>query len=117
VLDENYIPKEEVEMAVFLEIQIFMYTVLEEHWKTDKGKSLASRYETTHNALSIYHNLKKHSLSLTVAQLSGDTMLQYITMTRYPGRWEGTSSGFVLHRKEQVLQFELEPFSTNRNIG
>jgi hypothetical protein len=41
-----------------------------------------------------------------VVQLSGDTMLQYITMTRYPGSWQGTSSGFVLHWKEQVLKYE-----------
>jgi hypothetical protein len=36
VLDENYIPKNDEENAVFQEMQIFMYAVMEEHLKTDK---------------------------------------------------------------------------------
>jgi hypothetical protein len=38
VLDENYIPKINVDIAVFKEILTFMYAVLEDHLKTDKGK-------------------------------------------------------------------------------
>jgi hypothetical protein len=37
VLDEGYVPKNDVEAAVFNEMQIFMYAVLEDHLKTDKG--------------------------------------------------------------------------------
>jgi hypothetical protein len=38
VLDEIYVPKTDEEKAVFQEMQIFMYAVMEEHLKTDKGK-------------------------------------------------------------------------------
>ena len=84
VLDETYAPNSEEEYAVFREMQVFMYAVFEEHLKTGKGKSLVSQYEEHHDAQSIYRELKKHALSSTAAQLSGDTLLQYITTTRYP---------------------------------
>jgi hypothetical protein len=38
VLDENYIPKTNADIAVFKEMQTFMYAVLQDHLKTDKGK-------------------------------------------------------------------------------
>jgi hypothetical protein len=57
-LDENYIPKNDVDIAVFKEIQTFMYAVLEDHLKTDKGKSLVSQYELKRDAQSIYHFFK-----------------------------------------------------------
>jgi hypothetical protein len=119
VLDETYSPNSEVEYAVFMEMQVFMYAVLEDHLKTGKGKSLVSQYEGTHDAQSIYRELKKHALSSTAAQLSGDTLLQYITTTRYPGSWRGTSYEFVLHWKEQVMKYErleLEPFPPKQKL-
>ena len=63
VLDDTYIPKTDVDVAVFKEMQTFMYAVLEEHMKTDKGKSLVSQYEATRDAQKIYYELKKHALS------------------------------------------------------
>jgi hypothetical protein len=45
VLDEVYVPRSETEVYVFKEQQTFMYAVLEEHLKTDKGKSLVSQFE------------------------------------------------------------------------
>jgi hypothetical protein len=69
-----------------------------------------SQYEETHDAQSIYRELKKHALSSTAAQLSGDTLLQYITTTRYPVNWRGTSYEFVFHWKEQVMKYERLEF-------
>ena len=106
VLDDNYVPKTPIEISLFQEMQTFMYAVFEEHLKTDTGKSLVSRYEHAHDAQSIYKELKKHAKSSTAAQLSGDTLLKYITSARYPGNWRGTSYAFVLHWKEQVAQYE-----------
>jgi hypothetical protein len=100
VLDENYKPSSPTDVAVFQEIQTFMYAVLEEHLKTDKGKSLISQYESSQDTQSIYRELLKHAKSSTAAQISGDTLLQYITTARYPGNWRGTSYAFVLHWKE-----------------
>jgi hypothetical protein len=106
VLDEKYVPKTANEIHVFREMQTFMYAVFEEHLKTDKGKSLVSEYEDKRDAQSIYRELKKHAKSSTAAQISGDSLLKYITSARYPGNWRGTSYAFVLHWKEQVTQYE-----------
>jgi hypothetical protein len=54
VLDEKYVPKGDVAKAAFKEMQIFMYAVLEEHLKMDKGKSLVSQFEQEHDAQCIY---------------------------------------------------------------
>jgi hypothetical protein len=119
VLDETYVPSTDEAVAVFKEIQTFMYAVLEDHLKTDKGKSLVSQYELNRDAQSIYRELKKHALSSTAAQLSGDTLLQYITTTRFPGTWRGSSYGFVLHWKEQVMKYEkleLEDFPPKQKL-
>jgi hypothetical protein len=63
--------------------------------------------------------LKKHAKSSTAAQLSGDSLLQYITTARFPGSWRGTSYAFVLHWKEQVAQYEkleLESFPPKQKL-
>jgi hypothetical protein len=65
VLDEAYVPKTDEEKAVFQEIQIFMYAVMEEHLKTDKGRSFVSKCKVDNNAQSIYCELKKHRISST----------------------------------------------------
>jgi hypothetical protein len=101
VMNEKYPTKNDDEKVVLKEMQIFMYAVFEEHLKTSKGKLLVSQYEETHDAQSIYRELKKYALSSTAVQLSGDTLLQYITTTRYPRNWGGTSYEFVLH----LIQF------------
>ena len=106
ILDADYKPATTTEVGLFREMQDFMYAVFEEKLKTDKGKSLISAYENTRDAQSIYRELTKHAKSSTAAQLSGDTLLKYITSARYPGNWRGTSYAFVLHWKEQVMHYE-----------
>ena len=97
VLDASYKPQTTEETAVFTEMQTFMYAVFEDHLKTDTGKSLVSTFENTRDAQSIYTELVKHAKSSTAAQISGDSLLIYITSARFPGDWRGTSHGFVLH--------------------
>jgi hypothetical protein len=100
-------------------MQTFMYAVLEDHLKTDNGKSLVSHYELSRDAQSIYRELKKHALNSTAAQLSGDTLLQYIATARFPESWRGTSYGFVLHWKEQIIKYEkleLESFGDKQEL-
>jgi hypothetical protein len=67
VLDENYVPQDDNEKAVFREMQTFMYAVMADHLKTDKGKALFSQYEGTRDAQSIYWELVKHALASTSA--------------------------------------------------
>jgi hypothetical protein len=106
VLDENYVPRTLNEINLFREMQTFMYPVFEEHLKMDKGKSLVNHYEDRRDAQSIYQELKKHAKSSTAGQISGDTLLKYITSAHYPGNWKGTSYALVLHWKEQVKHCE-----------
>jgi hypothetical protein len=84
VLDPKYVTQDDVAKAAFKEMQIFMYAVMAEHFKTDKGKSLVSQYEKDHDAQSIYRDLKKHALGSTSAWLSGDALLKNITSAWYP---------------------------------
>jgi hypothetical protein len=80
------------------------YAVMEEKLKSEKGKSLISEFEEKRDAQSVHRELKKHALGSTAAQLSGDTLLRYITTARYPGTLRGSSYNFVLHWKEQVMK-------------
>jgi hypothetical protein len=75
IFNKKYVPKNDNEKVVFKEMQICMYAVFEEHLKTSKGKSLVNQYEETQDAQSIYRELKKHAMSSTAAQLSGDMLL------------------------------------------
>lgn len=119
ILDESYKPTSSTEKALFDEMQTFMYAVLEDHLKTDMGKSLISQYELTRDAQSVYRELKQHARNSTAAQISGDTLLQYITTARFPGNWRGTSYAFVLHWKEQIVNYvklELEAFPPKQKL-
>jgi hypothetical protein len=108
VLDESYVPKSDVDIAVFKEMKTFMYAVLDDHLKTDKVKALIRKFELTRDAQSIYRELKKHALCSTAAKLSGDSLLQYITTAQLPGNWRGTAS-FVLHWKYEKIELEDFP--------
>jgi hypothetical protein len=69
-------------------MQIFMYAIMEEHPKTDKGKTLLSKYEVDNDAQSIHCELKKHGTPSTAAWLAGDTLMKYIINVKYPGDGE-----------------------------
>jgi hypothetical protein len=43
-----------IDVALFKEMQTFMYAVLQEHLKTNKWKSLVSQFEATCDAQNIY---------------------------------------------------------------
>jgi hypothetical protein len=119
VLDEHYIPPDEITKAALKQTQIFLYAVMEEHLQTDKGKYLVRQYEEDLDAQKIYHDLKKHALGSTAAQLSGDTLVKYIKTARYPDNWRGTSFAFVLHWQEQVRSYEsleLEEFPPRQKL-
>jgi hypothetical protein len=60
-------------------------------------KSLVSQFEL---AQSTFRELKKHPKSATAAQISGDSLLQYIITSHFPGNWRVTSYTFILHCKE-----------------
>ena len=109
-MNKHYVPRTANEREVFQEIQTFMFAVMEEKLKSEKGKSLISEFEDTRDAQSVYRELKKHALASTAAQLSGDTLMQYITTARYPGTWRGNSFNFVLHFKEQIMKYEWLEF-------
>jgi hypothetical protein len=98
-------PKLANEIHVFREMQTFMYAVFEELPKSKKESCLLGSMKEQ-DAQIIYRELKKRAKSSTAAQISGDSLLKYITSARYPGNWRGTSYAIVLHWKEQVTQYE-----------
>jgi hypothetical protein len=57
VLDENYVPQDDNEKAVFWEMQTFVCALIADHLKRDKGKSVVSQYEGTRDAQSITGSL------------------------------------------------------------
>jgi hypothetical protein len=83
-LDENYQPKTKSEKEVFQEMQFFMYVVIEEKLKLDKGKSLVNDHENTRDAQTIYAALKCHGMQSTAAHISGDALLKYVTSAHFP---------------------------------
>jgi hypothetical protein len=52
-----------------------MYAVLQEHLKTNQGKSLVSQFEGTCDLQSIYQELINRPFKSTSAQFSGDILL------------------------------------------
>jgi hypothetical protein len=82
VLDGDYVPLTPTEVGLFREMKLFMHDVFEENINC--------------NAHSIYKELTKHAKRSTIAQLSGDTLLKYITSARYPSIWRRTCYDFVL---------------------
>jgi hypothetical protein len=119
VLNEKYVPKTPDKIEVFQEIQTFMYAVMEEKLKSEKGELLISEFEEKRNVQSIYCKLKKHALGSTAAQLSGDTLLQNITTAQYLGTWRVDLFNFVLNWKEQVMKYkklELEEFPPKQKL-
>jgi hypothetical protein len=60
-LDEKYVPK-----TASKKDQMFMYAVLEEKLKSEKGKSMINEFEEKRNAQCVFCELKKHALGSTV---------------------------------------------------
>jgi hypothetical protein len=54
VSDTKYNLKIAINVALFEDMQTFMYAVLQEHLNIDKGKSLVSQFGATRDAQSIY---------------------------------------------------------------
>jgi hypothetical protein len=80
---------------------------------------LVSQFEGTCDTQSFDQGLMKHALSSTAAQLSGDTLLQYITATQYPSTWRGTLHAIALSWKEQIMKYEkaeLEAFPPKQKL-
>jgi hypothetical protein len=105
-LDGDYVPLNPTEVGLYREMQIFMYTAFEEKLWKDKGNSLVIAYESKRDTQSIYKELTKHSKSSTAAQLSGDTLLKYVTSVQYPVNWHGKSYAFVLHWNKQGMHYK-----------
>ena len=97
VLNEEYVPQNDEEVAVLAEMESFMFDVFKTHIKTTIGKSLIIKYKTTRDAKGIYRGLIEHATMLKANRKTGETMLLDIMTTRYPGIWDGTSFEFVVY--------------------
>jgi hypothetical protein len=68
--------------------------------KSNYEKDSSHQYESDRDYQTICHNMRKKAQSYTIAQISSDSYLQYITTARFPGEWRGSLVTSVLHRKE-----------------
>jgi hypothetical protein len=58
---------------------------------------LVNHFESDHDAQRIQREVKKHAQTSTAAQISGDSLLQYITNARFAGNWRVTLDAFVYY--------------------
>ena len=73
---------------------------------TDKGKQILKAHLDTCDAQLAFQELCAHSLQSTAAKISSSTLLTYITSAKInDGQWRGTTTGFIIHWKEQVRKY------------
>ena len=98
IFNETYLPADDEQKDLFLEKQIFIYSVFEEKIQTNMGRYLVRKYERTYDAQSIYTELCEYSKTSTQASIQASNILSYITTFRlHKIAWKGTYHSFILH--------------------
>jgi hypothetical protein len=105
MLDRSYLPSNDVDKLLIAEIEIFIFAVCEENHKSDRRKSLVSKYEAKFDAKSIYNKLLLHAGSSIAIQISSSSSVYYNTSATYRGCVQGTS--FEVDFNERNMSFFL----------
>ena len=83
-----------------------MYSVFEEHLKTDMGMTLVRKYENTNDAQSIYVELSEHMKNSAAGTITASALLQQITGTQmHNAKWSGTRRAFVLAWNDKIREY------------
>ena len=107
VLDENYKPSTQEDIALFQEKQKYVYAVLESKVLTDRGKAIIRSHEHDFDAQSAYVKIKNYHLQSTKAKIESSVILSYITSSKLgEGTWNGTTESFILNWQNQVRLYE-----------
>jgi len=98
VLDPKYKPSTPDETGLFDLQKDFMYSVFHNILKTDIGKDLLRKYETTRDAQKVYSKLLEFYKTGNVGADQLSEWMTYLTTTRAnDGKWNGTYHGYVLY--------------------
>ena len=107
VFDPQYKPETSEDIAIFDEVQKFMYSVFDAKLHTDVGKDLVQTYFQTYDAQTIFKKLQEHATKSTHASITSSQLLTYITSTLFhDSKWTGTSHGFIIHWLNQLRLYE-----------
>ena len=107
VFNETYLPTDDEQKDLFLEKQIFIYSVFEEKIQTNMGRYLVRKYERTYDAQSIYVELCEYSKTSTQANIQASNILSYITTVKlHKIAWKGTYHSFILHWVNKLRLYE-----------
>ena len=108
VMDPNFIPSSDPDQqALFEEKQKFAWAVLCNGLKTDTGKNIIRKWESTRDAQKALAELVTHHESSTKSQLDSGELLTYITTAKLgETSWNGTTRAFILHWENQMTTYE-----------
>ena len=84
IIDPNYIVPSIAgdDKDLFDKKQIYMYSVFQDHLKTDMGRRLVRRYSSTMDARQLYGDLVTHMMTSSVARIYSQKLLAYISSHR-----------------------------------
>src|SRR5210317_1743172 len=115
VLTKTYYPTLGTpEFDLFDKHQGFLFQIFDENLKTDKGKELVCKYQTTYDAQRIYCELAQHCTQSIIADQTAANKMTWLTGTKLEeGSWRGTTESFITYWQEQLrLYHELVPYSS-----
>ena len=72
----------------------------------DQGKSFVREHEKDYDAQAVYRKLVDHASKLTAAELTKDSLIEYLSTMKLDPHWQGTTEGFSLHWREQMRLLE-----------
>ena len=109
VLDHTFTPSNPDDEALFKEQNKYMYAVLSDVVRTDKGKSIIRKYADKLDAQLAYHELKDFHDHSTTAKIQSSDILSWIVSARVgDGSWKGTTSSFLIYWTNQVRIYESQ---------
>jgi hypothetical protein len=103
VFNPDYVPANPDELALFQEMQKYVYAVLAATLCTDRGKAFIREHEDDFDAQTVYTKVLAHHRTSTKAQINASDILTYLTSTRIGNNeWQGTVEGYILHWLNQI---------------
>ena len=105
VLDPEYTPSNS-ENEIFETKQVFMFSVLDKHLITDKGKTIVRNYVHTTEAQSMWKDFQEHMKSSFQGSSEKRRLTQYVTNTVLNDNYKCTTEQFVLDFNEQCMKLE-----------
>ena len=105
VLDPEYTLSNS-EKELFEAKQVFMFSVLDQHFLTDMGKTIVRKYVHRTDGQSVWKDFQEHMKSSSKGASEKTRLTQYVTYTVLDDNYNGTIEQFVLHFNEQLKQLE-----------